>query len=145
MVQTAKVFNADPTIRRNGTQQTRLFALSRASVYYTQCAVFDADVALMRCLDALHLELPFAGSHMLRDLLRTDGHMRGREHVRMLMQCMGIIAIYRRPTSMKRSISTPRSPTCTLNCFATSPCSTTAGRTLRSAGVLPIGPTIPRC
>ena len=55
------------------TQQARLLALSRASVYYTPRTVSDADLALMRCLDALHLELPFAGSRMLRDLLRPMG------------------------------------------------------------------------
>ena len=50
-------------------------------------------------------------------------------------------------SSTRRSISTPtrQSPTCAPDCFPTSPSSTTAGRTLRSAGVLPIRPTSPRC
>jgi len=77
--------------------QARLLALSRASVYYTPRAVAEADLALMRCIDALHLELPFAGSRMLRDLLRGDGATIGRDHVRTLMRRMGISAIYRRP------------------------------------------------
>ena len=92
------------------TQQARLLALSRTSVYYTPRAVSDADVPLMRCLDALHLELPFAGSRMLRDLLRTDGHMIGRDHVRTLMRRMGITAIYRRPRTSQRHPAHPVFP-----------------------------------
>ena len=92
------------------TQQARLLALSRASVYYTPRAVSDADLALMRCLDALHLELPFAGSRMLRDLLRTEGHGIGRDHVRTLMRRMGITAIYRRPRTSQRHPAHPVFP-----------------------------------
>lgn len=78
------------------THQARLLALSRASVYYTPRAVVDADLAVMRRLDAWHLEWPFAGSRMLRDLLRGEGIEIGREHVRTLMRRMGMTAIYRR-------------------------------------------------
>jgi len=78
-------------------QQARLLDLSRASVYYTPRAVADADLVLMRRIDALHLELPFAGSRMLRDLLRGEGYTLGRDHVRTLMRRMGVTAIYRRP------------------------------------------------
>src|SRR4051812_27926537 len=56
----------------------------------------------MRRMDQLHLELPFAGSRMLRDLLRGEGVEVGREHVRTLMRRMGIAAIYQRPSSSRR-------------------------------------------
>jgi len=79
------------------TRQAALVGLSRASVYYTPQPVSDDTLALMRRLDALHLELPFAGTRMLRDLLRGEGETIGRDHVRTLMQRMGIAAIYRRP------------------------------------------------
>ena len=79
------------------TRQATLVGLSRASLYYTPQGCSDADLALMRRLDALHLDLPFAGSRMLRDLLRGDGIAIGRDHVRTLMRRMGICAIYRRP------------------------------------------------
>ncbi len=79
------------------TRQASLLGLSRASVYYAPRAVAAIDLALMKRLDALHLELPFAGSRMLRDLLRLDGETIGRDHVRTLMRRMGITAIYRRP------------------------------------------------
>jgi hypothetical protein len=41
----------------------------------------DADLALMRRLDELHLEFPFAGSRMLRGVLATEGSKMGRRHV----------------------------------------------------------------
>ena len=55
-----------------------------------------------RRLDELHLELPFAGSRMLRDLLRSEAVVIGREHLRTLMRRMGITAIYRRPKTTRR-------------------------------------------
>jgi putative transposase len=83
-------------------RQAAVLGLSRASVYYTPRAVPDADVAVMRRLDALHLELPFAGSRMLRDLLRDEGIAIGRDDVRTLMARMRITAIYRRPRTSQR-------------------------------------------
>jgi putative transposase len=55
----------------------------------------------MRRMDELHLELPFAGSRMLRDLLNQDGLNIGRCHVATLMKRMGIQALYRRPNTSK--------------------------------------------
>ena len=53
----------------------------------------------MRRMDALHVEYPFAGSRMLRGLLRPEGSIVGRLHVATLMKRMGIAALYRRPTT----------------------------------------------
>jgi putative transposase len=55
----------------------------------------------MRRIDELHLEFPFAGSRMLRDLLRGEGFEIGREAVRTMMKRMGVEAIYRRPNTSK--------------------------------------------
>lgn len=52
-------------------------------------------------LDALHLDYPFAGSRMLRDILAREGVSIGRRHVRTLMKKMGIEAIYRRLNTSK--------------------------------------------
>jgi len=79
------------------TRQCQLLALPRSSVYYVPQAVSTADLALMRQLDALHLAHPFAGSRLLRDLLRLRGVRVGRKHVATLMRRMGIEALYRRP------------------------------------------------
>jgi len=56
---------------------------------------------LMRRLDELRLEFPFAGSRMLRGLLAAEGSKVGRRHVTTLMRRMGIEAIYRRPNTSK--------------------------------------------
>jgi putative transposase len=92
------------------TRQAALLGLSRASVYYTPCAVPATDLALMRRLDALHLDLPFAGSRMLRDLLRGEGYVTGRDHVRTVMRRMGIAAVYRRPRTSQRHPAHPVFP-----------------------------------
>jgi putative transposase len=60
-----------------------------------------ANLAVMRRMDELHLELPFAGSRMLRDLLNAEGLVIGRQHVATLMKRMGIEAIYRKPNTSK--------------------------------------------
>jgi len=83
------------------TRQAKLLNLARSSLYYEPCAVSDEDLAIMRRIDALHLEYPFAGSRMLRDLLRKEGVEIGREAVRTMMKRMGVEAIYRRPNTSK--------------------------------------------
>ena len=55
----------------------------------------------MRRIDALHLEYPFAGSRMLRDLLRGEGIAIGRKQVATTIRRMGIEALYRRPNTSK--------------------------------------------
>lgn len=84
------------------TCQAQVLGISRGSVYYLPRPVSDADLALMRRIDALHLEHPFAGSRMLRDLLRQDGTTVGRKHVATLMKRMGIEALYRRPNTSRK-------------------------------------------
>jgi putative transposase len=73
--------------------------LSRSGLYYRPRPVSPADLAIMRRIDELHLNYPFAGSQMLRDLLRGEGIEIGRERVATLMKRMGIEAIYRRPNT----------------------------------------------
>ncbi len=81
--------------------QARQLGISRGSIYYLPRAVPDADLAIMRRIDALHLLYPFAGSRMLRDLLRQEGIKVGRLHVATLMKRMRIEALYRRPNMSK--------------------------------------------
>ncbi|WP_192799347.1 IS3 family transposase [Brucella tritici] len=82
-------------------RQARLLGFSRGSVYYSPRPVSDGDLALMRRIDELHLEYPFAGSRMLQGLLKGEGLETGRLHVATLMKKMGIEAIYRRPNTSK--------------------------------------------
>ena len=83
------------------TRQAKALGVARSSVYYMPRPVPAEDLKLMRRLDELHLDHPFAGARMLRDLLRRDGVVVGRRHVSTLMKRMGIEAIYRRPNTSK--------------------------------------------
>jgi putative transposase len=82
-------------------RQARLLQLSRSSVYYLPRPVSASDLAIMRRIDELHLDFPFAGSRMLRDFLRAEGVEIGRDRVITLMRRMGIEALYRRPNTSK--------------------------------------------
>ena len=85
------------------TKQALVLRISRGSVYYPTCPMPEADLAIMRRLDQLHLEFPFAGSRMLQGLLVAEGCKIGRRHVKTLMQRMGIEALYRRQRTTKPS------------------------------------------
>ena len=82
-------------------RQAALLRLSRSSLYYQPQSVPEAELVVMRRIDALHLDYPFAGSRMLRDLLRGEGIDIGRERVRTMMRRMCIEALYRRPNTSK--------------------------------------------
>ncbi len=72
------------------SRQAKVLGMSRAD-----------DLALMRRIDELHLDYPFAGSRMLQTFLVREGYDVGRLHVATLMKRMGIEAIYRRPNTSK--------------------------------------------
>src|SRR4051794_31266431 len=82
-------------------RQAELLGLSRSTLYYEPRPVPAAELAIMRRIDELHLDYPFAGSRMLRDLLRGEGVAIGRELVATMMRRMGIEAIYRKPNTSK--------------------------------------------
>ena len=84
-------------------RQAELVDISRGSIYYVAELVSDADLKLMRRIDELHLELPFAGARMLRDLLRAEGFAVGRKHVSTLMRRLAITALYRKPNTSKKA------------------------------------------
>jgi putative transposase len=82
-------------------KQAKALGISRGSVYYLPRPVPAATLAVMRRMDELHLEFPFAGSRMLRDLLNKEGVEIGRCRVATLMKRMGIEALYRKPDTSK--------------------------------------------
>lgn len=83
------------------SRQAKAIGISRGSVYYHPRPVSAQDQELMKKIDWLHLEYPFAGSRMLRDFLRQEGIKAGRKHVATLMKRMGIEALYRKPRTTK--------------------------------------------
>jgi putative transposase len=82
-------------------QQAEVLDISRSTVYYERRPVSAEDLWLMRRIDELHLNYPFAGSRMLRGLLWQQGLEVGRRHIKTLMKRMGIEAIYRKPNTSK--------------------------------------------
>ena len=83
------------------TKQAEVVGIARSTVYYLPRPVSAADLDLMKQIDKLHMEFPFAGARMLRRLLAANGSKVGRRHVKTLMQRMGIEALYRRPRTTK--------------------------------------------
>jgi len=92
----------DPNHEFPVTRQAELVGISRAAVYYVPRPVPEVDLALQRRIDALHLEHPFAGSRLLKKLLRAEGYEVGRKHVATLMRRMGIEALYRKKNTSRR-------------------------------------------
>jgi putative transposase len=79
----------DPKHEVSISRQTQLLGISRAAVYYVPRPVSEADLALMRRIDELHLDYPFAGARTLRDLLKPEGIHAGRKHIGTLMARWG--------------------------------------------------------
>ena len=79
------------------TRQCRLLSVGHSSFYYATKGESEANLALMRRLDALFLKYPFFGSRQMGRRLRRDGLRVGRHRVRRLMRLMGLEAIYQAP------------------------------------------------
>jgi putative transposase len=96
----------DRNHRLSVCKQAKVLSLSRSSVYYRPRPASDASLHLMRRIDELHLERPFAGSRMLR----REGFLCGRRRVSTLMRRMGVGALCRKPNSSRRHPSHPVYP-----------------------------------
>ena len=82
-------------------KQAKVLNISRSSVYYLPRPVAERDLKLMRRIDELHMDYPFAGSRMMQGLLKQEGFEIGRKHTATLMKKMGVEALYRRPNTSK--------------------------------------------
>lgn len=92
------------------TDQAKLLDLSRSGLYYRPVPISAADLELMRLIDRLHTDAPFAGARMLRDMLKLKGYRVGRRHVGRLMRLMGIEALYRKKKGTKTNPEHPVFP-----------------------------------
>lgn len=92
----------DRTHRLPIVRQAVALGISRSTVYALPKPISQRDQELMKRIDRLHLEMPYAGSRMLRDLLAPDGVQVGRKHVATLMQRMSIEALYRKPRTTRK-------------------------------------------
>jgi putative transposase len=84
-------------------RQCQILELPRSTAYYRPAPESPENLALMRRIDELHLQFPFAGARMLRDLLRREGIAVGRRRIGTLMARMGIEAIYRKANTSKKA------------------------------------------
>lgn len=92
------------------TRQAAALGISRGAVYYVPRPTSAWDLALMRRIDALHLDFPFAGARLLRRLLRREGIEVGRRRVGTLMLQMGIAAVCPQPETSRRHRGHPVYP-----------------------------------
>ena len=91
--------------RENSTlpisQQCRLLAVSRSSVYRRPAEVSEEDRAIMALIDRQYLARPYYGSRRMTAWLATQGHLVNRKRVQRLMRLMGLVAVYQRPNTSK--------------------------------------------
>ena len=92
------------------TRQAEALGISRGAVYYEPRATSAFDLALMRRLDALHLERPWLGARGLRKELRTEYPGLGRRRISTLMRTMGIVAMVPQPGTSRRHRGHPVYP-----------------------------------
>ena len=82
-------------------RQCVLLALPRSGVYRPTSGAAADDLALMRRIDELHLELPFYGSRRMMFELNKEGRAVNRKRVQRLMRVMGIVALVPCPGTSK--------------------------------------------
>ena len=97
----------DRTHKLSVARQCRALELARATAYYRPKPVSDADLALMRRIDEIHLEYPFMGARQIKRLMVNEGVAVGRKRVTRLMRLMGIEAVYCRPKTTRRNPAHP--------------------------------------
>src|ERR1700740_3069000 len=83
------------------SQQCRLLALPRSSVYRKPAEVSAEDLAVLALIDRQYLARPYYGSRRMAAWLATQGHIVNRKRVQRLMRLAGLVAIYQRPNTSK--------------------------------------------
>lgn len=91
-------------------RQCQALGLARSTAYYSPKPFSPKDLALMRRIDELHLQHPFAGARMLRDLLGQEGMRVGRKRMTCLMAKLGIEALYRKLNTSRKKAGNPIYP-----------------------------------
>ncbi len=82
-------------------RQCALLALHRSGVYRPRPPEDEADLALMRPIDALFLARPYYGSRRVMATLRAEGVSVNRKRVQRLMRAMGIAALGPKPRTSR--------------------------------------------
>ena len=87
------------------SQQCRLLAVSRSSVYRRPAEVSEEDRVIMALIDRQYLARPYYGSRRMAAWLATQGHLVNRKRVQRLMRLIGLVAIYQRPNTSKAAMA----------------------------------------
>ena len=95
----------DKTHQLSVRQQSQLIQINRSTLYYKPKEISSTDLSLMRLIDEIHIDYPFMGSRMIRDMLQRQGHQIGRRKVRRLMRLMRIHALYPKPNTSKPNLA----------------------------------------
>ena len=83
------------------SQQCRLLAVPRSSVYRKPAEISVEDLAIMALIDRQYLARPYYGSRRMAAWLATQDHRVNRKRVQHLMRLLGLTAIYQRPNTSK--------------------------------------------
>lgn len=100
----------DRTHRLSVSRQAAALGISRGAVYYVPRPMASFDLAVMRRIDAVHLEMPWFGARGLRRVLRSEFPGVGRRRISTLMRHMGIAAVSPQPGTSRRHRGHPRFP-----------------------------------
>src|SRR5438132_5032718 len=95
----ALVERTDPVLPIS--QQCRLLAVTRSSVYRQSAEIGEEDRSIMALIDRHYLARPYYGSRRMTAWLATQGHLVNRKRVQRLMRVMDLVAIYQRPNTSK--------------------------------------------
>ena len=102
-------------------RQCALLGVSRSSIYHRPRGASEEDLSLMEEIDREYLETPFHGSRRMRACLEGRGVRVSRKRVQRLMRARGLRAIYRRPSTSRRSAEHPVYPYLLRNARITRP------------------------
>ena len=83
-------------------RQCELLKLNRSNIYYEPVKVSEETLRIMGRIDEIFTESPFYGSRRIREGLEREGFIIGRERIQVLMQQMGLRAIYPRMNLSKK-------------------------------------------
>lgn len=92
------------------TRQAVALGISWSGIYYAPAPPSEADLLLMRRLDALHLEMAWWGARGLRRMLAPEFPGVGRRHIATLMTRIGLSAVAPQPGTSRRHRAHPVYP-----------------------------------
>lgn len=77
------------------TRQAELLDISRSSIYYESVEISVEDKKIINLIDEIYTDCPFYGNRRIKAELNLTHHILiGRDHVRTLMNILGLQAIY---------------------------------------------------